>query len=436
MVNRPTLVPGPEEVNIPLVTIFGLLFLAVCSGCILYVSREHAPLPFLVGACYMTFGQAVEIGPFTFTFLRLLILTGFLRLFIRRETPGLPLTGLDHLAICWSGWTIASAFFYDDIGAALSFRLGEVYNRFGIYLLFRTYIRTPDDVLRLVRATAICLLPLAIEMALELVTRYNLFSVFGGVSEGVYIRDGKPRAQGPFLHPILAGSVGAVCAPLFLSLRGSFHQTYRVGIVASLLMVLASNSSGPVLSLFLALCATVMWNFRKHIRLIKLLLLPGYLILEILMSDPAYFLIARLNITGSSTGWHRVELIRSSLAHLDEWWLAGTNYTRHWMATGVSWSPDHTDITNFFIKAGVLSGLPAVALLISQFLIGLKYAGLLSTQQDTPFQNRLVWSLGCMLFSFAATGISVSFFDQSFLFLYINLAALSSLKAEQAPRVP
>jgi len=31
----------------------------------------------------------------------------------------------------------------------------------------------------------------------------------------------------------------------------------------------------------------------------------------------------KIDLTGSSTGWHRAELIDSALRHFNEWWLVG-----------------------------------------------------------------------------------------------------------------
>jgi hypothetical protein len=44
-----------------------LLFLLINAALLLLLPRRWAPLPLLMGACYMTLGQGIEIGPFTFT---------------------------------------------------------------------------------------------------------------------------------------------------------------------------------------------------------------------------------------------------------------------------------------------------------------------------------------------------------------------------------
>lgn len=150
------------------------------------------------------------------------------------------------------------------------------------------------------------------------------------------------------------------------------------------------------------------------------------------MEDPAYYIIARLDITGSSTGWHRARLIESSVAHLNEWWLGGTDYTRHWMPTGVSWSPDHSDITNQYLKMGVLGGLPLMCLFIAILATAFRYVGkgIRRSHLASKGDGALVWALGCALFAHAVTFVSVSYFDQSSLFIYLTLGAIASVAHE------
>jgi hypothetical protein len=160
-----------------------------------------------------------------------------------------------------------------------------------------------------------------------------------------------------------------------------------------------------------------------------------YILLEIFMKPPAYYLLARIDLTGSSTGWHRAELIHTAIKHLDEWYLSGTDYTRHWMPTGVSWNENHTDITNHYLSYAVLGGLPLMGLFIMALWFGFRYVGKALTQspQADSAQNFRIWCIGAALFTHAATCISVSYFDQSFVFLYMNLAISGSLYACTTP---
>jgi hypothetical protein len=51
------------------------------------------------------------------------------------------------------------------------------------------------------------------------------------------------------------------------------------------------------------------------------------------------------------------------------------------------------------------------------------------TASGDPQRAFLAWSFGAGLFAHAATCVSVSYFDQSVLFLYLTLAAAATLKA-------
>ena len=154
------------------------------------------------------------------------------------------------------------------------------------------------------------------------------------------------------------------------------------------------------------------------------------------MKAPAYYIIQRIDLTGGSTGWHRARLIESAFEHLHEWWMVGTDYTRHWMPTGVYWSPQHTDITNHYIYMGVLGGLPLMLLFIAILAKGFSIVGqtLWYLANQPPKMRFMVWSLGASLFVHAVTLTSVSFFDQSPLFLYLTLAGICSVRYGRIPR--
>jgi hypothetical protein len=381
----------------------------------------------------MTVAQRIEIGPFTLHVVRLLIAVGALRIIIRGEHLAGGLNGLDRIILAFGVWTVFSSVFHKttDEGNPLIFRLGLVYNVLGIYFIFRHLVQNLLDVENLIKAIACVLLLVAVEMIQEHFTKSNLFSIFGGVPEMAWIRDGKLRSQGPFSHPILAGSVGAVCLPLMIGLYRLNKRASFVGTIACVGMVFASSSSGPLMSLMVSIFALILWRWRYFTGQMRIAIVVAYMILSLIMTDPAYYIIARIDLTGSSTGWHRAKLIEMGIAHLNEWWLGGTDYTRHWMPTGVSWSQDHTDITNYYLKMGVIGGLPLMGLLIAALSFGFQYIGQsLRLSQQEPWEQRfMIWSVGAALLSHVATCISVSYFDQSYIFLFVNLALIGSLRS-------
>jgi hypothetical protein len=336
---------------------------------------------------------------------------------------------LDWLVIGWGVSAVLSSLGHEEPAAALVFRLGMVYDYGGTYFLFRMLIRSIDEVVLICKMTALVLTPVALEMLMERMTGQNRFAGFGGVPEVCQVRLGKIRAQGPFMHPILAGTVGAVCLPLMAGLWRKDRKFATIGIAACLTIVMTSGSSGPAMSTIFAGIALWFWSYRRYMRAMRWAVLVVYVALDIVMKVPAYYLLARLDLAGGSTGWHRAELINSGIRHLNEWWLAGTDYTRHWMPTGVSWNPNHTDITNQYLSMGVLGGLPLMFLFIGVMVVAFQSVGRsLRSCVNLPATERfLIWALGASLFANTATCVSVSYFDQSFLFLFMTLGAIGAV---------
>jgi hypothetical protein len=408
-----------------------LTFLLVNLVFLLVLPRRWAPLPLLVGACYIIRTQAIVVGPYHFTLLRVLVVGGLLRVVIRREWLTGGMNGMDRLMLIWAGWALISSLFHIDPSAALTFRLGLVYDAFGIYFLLRIFCQSIEDVELLCRLTAILLLPIALEMIYEKLADRNLFNVLGGGNLIPSIRDDKIRARGPFDHAILAGTIGAVCLPLIAVLWRRHRKEAVIGFWACSVMIFTCASSGPIMSAMVAIGALFLWRYHNQphrLRIIKWFAIMIYIALDLVMKDPAYFIIARIDLVGGSTGWHRARLIQSSIEHLSEWWLAGTDYTRHWMASGVTWSLDHVDITNHYLQQGVVGGLPLMLLFIAILAKGFSIVGrkVRQTSDMTQEHRFMLWALGASLFTHAVTFISVSYFDQSFLFIYLTLATISS----------
>ena len=80
---------------------------------------------------------------------------------------------------------------------------------------------------------------------------------------------------------------------------------------------------------------------------------------------------------------------------------------------------------------GVRGGLTLMILFILTLGMGYSYLGQLlksGNEENSGFQFFL-WSIGASLFAHAATMISARYFDQSFIFLYLVLAVIGSLRS-------
>lgn len=410
--------------------VFAIIFLLITGVALLAMPRRWAPLPLLVGACYMTRGQLIMIGPFHFTVLRLLLLLGIIRILVRGERSQGGLITLDWLLLAWGAWLLCSSVFHNPVIDVLIFDLGEVYTTLGIYFLIRIFCQNMEDLIQVIRLIAFLLVPLAFEMLSETFTGHNSFVIFGGISETLGIREGKIRASGPFGHAILAGTVGAVCIPLMIGLWRQRARAAKIGLAACLTMMLTSWSTGPIMTAGAGVFALVLWRWRHLTRGMRIASVIGYLLLDLVMKDPAYFLLFRMNMVSGSTGDHRSMLIRAAFQHLNEWWWAGTDNTLHWMPYGLR-AINQSDVTNQYLYYGVWGGLPLMFLFICLLWVAFGYVGQLLQlrARASPNEQFLIWCLGAGLFAHAVTGMSVAYFDQSVMFLYMNLAVIGSLYA-------
>jgi hypothetical protein len=404
-----------------------LIFFLLNAAALLALPRRWAPLPLVLGTCYMTQGQGIVIGPFHFPVIRMLILVAFVRVLTRGERPAGGLNRLDWVMLAFGAAGLWTAMFVQTLVG----QLGRVYDTVGIYFLIRTFCRTIEDISHLLKLLALALAPVALEMVNEQLTGQNLFAVLGDVPQEVVSRAGRFRAQGPFRISILAGTVGAACIPFMIAIWRKYPMPAKIGLAACLLMTISSASSGPLMSAIVAIFALALWRWRHLTRQMRIAAVVAYIFLDIVMKAPAYYLIARIDLISSSTGFHRAELIHVAIEHLNEWWFAGTNYTRHWMPSGVSWSEDHCDITNHYLFYGVYGGLPWMLSFIAALWMAFREVGIflqLHANRDL-MEAKFAWALGAALCAQAASCFSVAYFDQSIVILFLNLAIIGSLSA-------
>ena len=405
-----------------------LVFFIVCAVVLLAAPRKWAPAVLILGCTYITMGQGIEVASIHLHIYRMMLIVGLLRVLTKGEWLKGGVNLIDQMMMAWGCWTIFASLFHEP-RYGFVYVCGAVFNLAMLYFLIRIWCTDLEEIRDVILIVAFLLVPLAAEMLMEKATGRNVFAIFGGISEMVPIREGKLRAQGPFLHSILAGTVGATCVPLFIGLFSKYRVAALVGIAAGLVMTFASASSGPVMSLLAGAGAMMLWRFKQHLSKFRTGGVILYFVLMMVMTRPPYYLMGNIDISGGSTGWHRANLIEMTFAHLSEWWLIGTDHTRHWMpAQGIGADPQHTDITNYFIGLGVQSGLPGMLLVIGMVAVAFREVGkVLDAKLETqPEQGFMIWCFGASLFSHAVTGLSVSYFDQSILFFWLTVAVISS----------
>ena len=97
-----------------------------------------------------------------------------------------------------------------------------------------------------------------------------------------------------------------------------------------IVLVVLSASSTPILSILLGIIGWLLFILRKRMRDILILILMGIVGLDIVMKAPVYHLIARIDLTGGSTGWHRFNLINQAVINWKDWFLVGIVNIDYW----------------------------------------------------------------------------------------------------------
>lgn len=401
------------------------LLILICSILLIWIlPRRYVIIPLLVAGLWIPVSVNFLLAGFHFNALRILLLVSWIRLLTRGEAKLRYINSLDKILLCWS---LYSALIFCLLWgwAAVANRLGFVYTTLGSYFLLRFLIRDKADILRVIETLAVALVLLTPFVLWEHLTGYNLLAILGakGVSGA---RSGEIRAQGPFLHSIICGTLGAMLLPVFLALwwQGREARIIAVlGVFASVILTIVSFSSTPLVTFAAGLAGFLLWPARRHLRWFRWGLVTALVGLALVMEAPVWFLIAHLGAVTGGSGWHRAALIDMFVRHFGDWWLYGTR-------NNADWGYYMWDVDNAFVNNGVQGGLLTFALFIGIFVFGFRMIGSAKKRAGNSTSDaRLTWGIGCALFANTVAFFGIFYFDQSVLAWYGLLATVSATEA-------
>ncbi len=402
----------------------GFVAMMVLGVALLMVPRRFALLPIIIMACFIAPAQRVVVGGLDFNFLRIMVLFGWARILLWSETRGFIWKPLDSVLICWAvSGTVAYSLLYGTTSALVN-RLGSAFDAVGMYFLFRCLVKNWADAQRIVFSFAMVSIPVAVAFAIEAMTRRNAFAVFGGVPAVTMLREGRLRCQGAFAHPIMAGCFWAALVPLFGASWWADRRARNwasIGLVCAGLIVVFSASSTPVMAVFAGMVGWLCFRWRHMMSAIRWGAVLTLVALHLVMKAPVWHLIARLDIVGGSTGWHRYHLIDQCINHFSEWALLGTTSTAHW-----GWGL--ADVTNQYVLEAVRGG--AITLALFLLIIAMAFRDVGRTWHAMSRNRPLLlmsWALGVCLFVHCMSYIAVSYFGQIIVVWYLLLAMIASL---------
>ena len=132
------------------------------------------------------------------------------------------------------------------------------------------------------------------------------------------------------------------------------------GLAGALAMLITTHASTPWLSFGAGILGLGFWPLRKRMRLIRWGFAATLVALHMVMKAPVWHLISRVDLTGSSSSWHRYTLVNQTILHFSDWWLLGYKYYDQW-----DW--DMWDTSNLFVAAALTGGLVTLVLVIAVF---------------------------------------------------------------------
>ncbi|MGA7931547.1 MAG: hypothetical protein WCA20_36820 [Candidatus Sulfotelmatobacter sp.] len=405
-----------------------ILAIMVLSIVLMFVvPRKYVLAPLLLLSILSPMGQFVMVGPFHFQIFRILLVFAWVRLLWERygsggQSFGIRISVVDKAVILY---TVTSVICYTLLwqrSEAFFDEVGKMYNVLGFYFVFRYFIRDKKDIERTLKVLVVAALMVAAAMFNEQLTGRNVLAVFGGVPEHTAMREGYLRAQGPFTVYLTAGAFGATILPLFLCLwhRGGSRLMAALGIVAALTITITSRTSTAMSACIAAMVGIAMWPLREKMRLVRWSIVVILVGLHLVMKAPVWSLIARVDIVGGSTGWHRFKIVDNFIRHFWDWWLLGSN--NYWTWEG---GDDMWDAANQYVSTGETSGLLPLIFFLAAVVYCFKYLGKARKAVGNDVRRAwFLWLLGVALFSNLVAFMGISYYDQTCVYWYAVLAMI------------
>jgi len=402
------------------------LAMLIAIALIFAMPRNKVIVPLLLGCFTIPIQQVVVLGGLHFTVVRILIIAAL----IRRATAGgskFPkgFNGVDQAVILWTialegilsiQWMDTQAFIHN---------LGDLLDMLGGYLAVRYFIRDGDTVRRAIKTLALVCIIQGACMLNEQSAHFNVFGYLGGIGPGLTIREGRIRSEG-VLGCISAGAWAGAVIPLFMWLwteRKDRMLAYG-GIAGGLVMVFTSNSSTSLLALAATALAILLWPLRRYTTWLRRGLALTLIGLHLVMHGPVWALIARVDVTGSSSGYHRYYLVDNCIRHFSDWWLLGYKYYNNW-------GYDMFDLCNQFVVQAVNGGLLA---LVAYVAILSRSFGSIGKARKRVEGDRgrewLLWCLGSALFSIVVAHFGINYPAMMEIGLFTLWSAISVATSE------
>jgi hypothetical protein len=407
----------------PLVLVAMILALIL----ILFLPRKYVIAPLVFLAFLTPLAQQLYIAGVHLFVLRIVILVAFTRAFVSQTgtKEGRFTGGWNGIDAAFTVYVLANGvsvvLLFRDTGSLIN-QVGYLWDFFFGYFALRFLIRNEEDMYNVLKCLALVTVPLAIGMIIEQRSGVNVFGMLGGIPLVSEVREGKIRSQGAFEHSLMAGVFAATIFPVMFMLwrTGKGKLFGAIGLLGSTVMMWTTNSSTPLLAYIAGVFALVCWPIRKSMRRVRWGIVGTLVALQIVMKAPVWFLIGRVDVTGSSSGYHRAALVDQFIRHFFDWWIIGVKDSS-------GWGLDMFDVQNQYVNVGETGGLLAFIFFI--LVISRSFAMLGNARKvvdgDTK-EEWTIWCLGSAMFANVIGFFGVNYFDQSRIWWFILLAMIAA----------
>jgi hypothetical protein len=395
--------------------------------------QRWALLGMMAGVLYLPQSQTVIVGGVNLFGIRILELVAFIRVVSRGEFSLSGMNGVDR-ALVWL-YTFTAVVYLLRSSEGYAYHIGVAVDSMLSYFAFRGLVGEIEDFKWLLRAMVIVLAPFVVLVVVERLTGQNGFSFLGGIEAANFIRDGRPRCFASFRHPSLLGTVGAALLPLYIGLAFDKAERTRavLAIVLCLTIVWASNSGGPLQASFSCLVGWLFWKKRTEMRKVWWAIVALLVLMHMVMKAPVWYIIARLSSLSGGDGWHRSHLIDMAVQHIDQWWLMGMPIkdTSGWFPYDLI-TTGGADITNQYIGFGLDGGVGAIVLFVVLLtrafsMVGGALEQVRASHRKPEELEYFMWGVGVMLMVHGVNWLGITYFDQTYAFWFMQLAALNNL---------
>ncbi len=396
----------------------------LCLG-IIFAKRENMVVPLIVAMCFLPADISIQIATLDFQAVRIVALVALLKMFLSNEHGRIQTNAIDRLFFLYIivGYVVYVIASHDLIGAFIN-RSGRFVDSVILYIVIRNAIYSKDSLRLIIRTFSICIIVLLPFALFEFYSSQNLFAILG--RSLISIRNGEVRTATTFSHSILFGSFAAALVPIFWAeYKYKKSKTILFSVFCCVFFVYASSSSGPIVALAGVIFFLIFFRWKRYGSAFAKLVLVIAIVIHLIREQPLWHLLyVRLSIKGSSAGWHRFQLMEAAVKEFWNWcWIGYGDLGPQWHTKYWSYINIHfTDVTNHYLLVAVQGGFLTMFLFILLCYKVIKILGVSSICAESIEDQWLWWGFTVMMVTHCITFLSVAYFGQITMLLYLTVA--------------